>query len=197
MRRLIRQRLSPRETIAVLTSGTITVPGSGARTARGAPGAASDELATEEVPGRGAPLAARGAGEDVPFAGCSGPTLLLDGRAETSGAGSDGAGSARAVSGEIGSRVTFRITEIPIAREGETLRGPHRHLGYEECIYVLKGQGRMLTESGALEVKLGDVLLVPSEEKHVTRNTGSEPLVLLCFFPTPDIVGTTENFSDF
>ena len=101
------------------------------------------------------------------------------------------------VSGTIGSRVTFRITEIPVAREGETLRGPHRHLGYEECIYVLKGQGRMLTESGALEVKPGDVLLVPPEEKHVTRNTGSEPLVLLCFFPTPDIVGSTENFSDF
>jgi mannose-6-phosphate isomerase-like protein (cupin superfamily) len=101
------------------------------------------------------------------------------------------------VSGQIGSRVTFRITEIPVAREGELLRGPHRHLGYEECIYVLKGQGRMLTDSGALEVQPGDVLLVPAEEKHVTRNTGNEPLVLLCFFPTPDIVGTTENFSDF
>jgi mannose-6-phosphate isomerase-like protein (cupin superfamily) len=101
------------------------------------------------------------------------------------------------VSGEIGSRVTFRIVEIPVPRADETLRGPHLHHGYEECIYVLKGQGRTLSESGAFDVKAGDVVLVPPEEKHVTRNTGGEPLVLLCFFPTPDIVGSTENFPDF
>ena len=39
----------------------------------------------------------------------------------------------------------------------------------------------------------GDILLVPPGEKHMTVNTGREPLVLLCFFPTPDVgVGTTE-----
>ena len=101
------------------------------------------------------------------------------------------------VSGEIGSRLTFRIVEIPMQEPGETLRGPHLHHGYEECIYVLKGEGRTLSESGELSIKPGDVVLVPPEEKHVTRNTGSEPLVLLCFFPTPDIVGSTENFPDF
>lgn len=101
------------------------------------------------------------------------------------------------VSGEIGSRVTFRIVEIPAQKPGETLRGPHLHHGYEECIYVLKGEGRTLSESGELAIGPGDVVLVPAEEKHVTRNTGKDPLVLLCFFPTPDIVGSTENFPDF
>lgn len=101
------------------------------------------------------------------------------------------------VSGEIGSRVTFRIVEIPVPQPGEVLRGPHLHHGYEECIYVLKGQGRTLCESGEFDVSAGDVMLVPPEEKHVTRNTGSEPLVLLCFFPTPDITPTTENFPGF
>jgi oxalate decarboxylase/phosphoglucose isomerase-like protein (cupin superfamily) len=28
---------------------------------------------------------------------------------------------------------------------------------------------------------------MPAGEKHVTRNTGNEPLVLLCFFPSADI----------
>ena len=60
-----------------------------------------------------------------------------------------------------------------------------------------QGQGRTLSESGELSIKAGDVVLVPSEEKHVTRNAGTEPLVLLCFFPTPDIAGSTENFLDF
>jgi oxalate decarboxylase/phosphoglucose isomerase-like protein (cupin superfamily) len=101
------------------------------------------------------------------------------------------------VSGEIGSRCTFRIVEIPVMQPGATLRGPHLHHGYEECIYVLKGTGRTLSEAGELTVQAGDVVLVPPEEKHATRNTGDEPLVLLCFFPTPDIVSTTENFDSF
>jgi mannose-6-phosphate isomerase-like protein (cupin superfamily) len=101
------------------------------------------------------------------------------------------------VSGEIGSAVTFRIVEIPVSQPGEPLRGPHVHHGYEECIYVLKGEGRTFSESGELAIRSGDVVLVPPDEKHVTRNTGKEPLVLLCFFPTPDITGSTENFSSF
>jgi mannose-6-phosphate isomerase-like protein (cupin superfamily) len=101
------------------------------------------------------------------------------------------------VSGEIGSNLTFRVVEIPVPAPGESLRGPHLHHGYEECIYVLKGAGTTFYEGGELPVKAGDVVLVPPEEKHVTRNTGSEPLVLLCFFPTPDIAATTENFPSF
>jgi mannose-6-phosphate isomerase-like protein (cupin superfamily) len=101
------------------------------------------------------------------------------------------------VSGNVGSQLTFRIVEIPVPQAGEVLRGPHLHHGYEECIYVLKGEGVTLSESGDVTVKAGDVILVPPEEKHVTRNTGSEPLVLLCFFPTPDIAATTENFPSF
>jgi oxalate decarboxylase/phosphoglucose isomerase-like protein (cupin superfamily) len=101
------------------------------------------------------------------------------------------------VSGEIDSKVTFRVVEVSVQKPGEALRGPHLHHGYEECIYVLKGEGRTLSESGELSIKAGDVVLVPPEEKHVTRNAGTEPLVLLCFFPTPDIVASTENFADF
>jgi mannose-6-phosphate isomerase-like protein (cupin superfamily) len=101
------------------------------------------------------------------------------------------------VSGEIGSALTFRVVEIPVQKPGDALRGPHLHHGYEECIFVLKGEGRTVSESGELALKPGDVVLVPPEEKHLTRNTGSEPLVLLCFFPTPDIVASTENFPDF
>jgi mannose-6-phosphate isomerase-like protein (cupin superfamily) len=118
-------------------------------------------------------------------------------QAEGKRLGLPGRSALEMVSGEIGSRVTFRIVEIPVPNPGEALRGPHLHHGYEECIYVLKGEGRTLTEGGELPVKAGDVVLVPPEEKHVTRNVGSDPLVLLCFFPTPDIAGSTENFPAF
>ena len=111
--------------------------------------------------------------------------------------GLPGRSAVEMVSGATGSRLTFRIVEIPVSEPGEALRGPHLHHGYEECIYVLKGEGRTLCESGALDVKAGDVVLIPPEEKHVTRNTGGGPLVLLCFFPTPDIAPSTENFPSF
>ena len=111
--------------------------------------------------------------------------------------GLPGRASLEMISGETGSKLTFRIVEIPVPRPGDALRGPHAHHGYEECIYVLKGEGRTFSETGEVALKAGDVVLVPPEEKHVTRNTGDGPLVLLCFFPVPDIAATTENFSSF
>src|ERR1043166_6627674 len=83
-------------------------------------------------------------------------------------------------SGEIGSRLTFRIAEIPPAKPGDKPRGPHMHDGFEECIYVLKGSGITVSESCQLAIGPGDIVLVPPNEKHMTRNTGNEPLVLLC-----------------
>ncbi|MDB5584355.1 MAG: hypothetical protein JWR80_9531, partial [Bradyrhizobium sp.] len=46
-------------------------------------------------------------------------------------------------------------------------------------------------------VVAGDILLVPAGEKHMTANTGSEPLVLLCFFPVADVTSGTNEFASF
>jgi quercetin dioxygenase-like cupin family protein len=99
------------------------------------------------------------------------------------------------ISGETGARgVTVRLVEIPPLKPGEAARGPHVHHGFEECIYVLAGEG--VTDSGGKEyqIKPGDTLLVPADEKHKTICTGSEPLKLLCFFPVPDIRPGTREF---
>ncbi len=98
------------------------------------------------------------------------------------------------VSGERGARgVTLRIVEIPVAKTGDTLRAAHHHSEFEECIYTLSGQGTTFADSGEYEMRPGDTLLIPPGEKHVTRNTGSEPLVLLCFFPVADIAAATQE----
>ena len=99
------------------------------------------------------------------------------------------------VSGERGAQgLTLRLVEIPVLQPGDTLRTPHRHSNFEECIYTLSGQGTTFADGGEFHLKPGDTLLIPAGEKHVTRNTGSEPLVLLCFFPVADItVGTQES----
>ena len=108
--------------------------------------------------------------------------------------GLPGRKSLEIVSGERGSRtVTLRLTEIPVSRPDETPRGPHQHNDFEECIYVLSGTGTTYADSGEFPLKPGDTLFMPAGEKHVTRNTGSEPLLLLCFFPVADISkGTRE-----
>jgi mannose-6-phosphate isomerase-like protein (cupin superfamily) len=111
--------------------------------------------------------------------------------------GLPGRTSLEPVSGEIGSRVTFRIAEIPPPKPDDKPRGPHLHRGYEECIYVLRGAGVNRSESGDIPIKSGDIVLIPPHEKHMTVNTGTEPLVLLCFFPVSDVSGSTEEFASF
>ena len=101
------------------------------------------------------------------------------------------------VSGEIGARVTCRIAEIPVSAPGDKPRGPHLHDGFEECISVLKGSGMTVSEGGEFPIGPGDIVLIPPNEKHMTRNTGAEPLVLLCFFAHTDIGPCTTEFPTF
>jgi len=118
--------------------------------------------------------------------------VLTQGEAKSIGL--PGRKSLEIVSGEKGSQaVTLRLVEIPVAKPGDALRGPHFHQGFEECIYVMSGEGCTEADSGRHSLKAGDTILIPPGEKHVTRNTGNEPLVLLCFFPVSDISKRTQE----
>lgn len=90
------------------------------------------------------------------------------------------------LSGGEGAAVTLRHVEIPPAETGAP-REPHLHGDSAECIHVLSGHGAFWTEAGEQAVKPGDTILVPPGERHYTRNTGADPLVLLCFFPTVNL----------
>jgi mannose-6-phosphate isomerase-like protein (cupin superfamily) len=115
-------------------------------------------------------------------------------QAEAKQLGLAGRKSLEIVSGEKGAQaVTLRLVEIPVPVPGEVQRGPHFHKGFEECIYVLSGEGCTESDSGRHPLKSGDTILIPSGEKHVTRNTGTVPLQLLCFFPVADISKRTQE----
>jgi quercetin dioxygenase-like cupin family protein len=108
--------------------------------------------------------------------------------------GLPGRKSLEIISGEMGAdAVTLRLVEIPVAKPGESLRGPHYHTNYEECIYVLSGQGCTETDADKYPLRAGDTILIPSGEAHVTRNTGTESLMLLCFFPTAQVTNLERN----
>ncbi|MBI4207091.1 MAG: cupin domain-containing protein [Betaproteobacteria bacterium] len=115
-------------------------------------------------------------------------------QAEAKSMGLPGRKSLEIVSGEKGSQaVTLRLVEIPVPKPDEPLRGPHYHQGFEECIFVMSGAGCTEADSGKYPLKAGDTILIPPGERHVTRNTGNEPLVLLCFFPVADITKRMEE----
>jgi len=98
--------------------------------------------------------------------------------------GLPGRRSLEIVSSRTGSdSLTLRLVEIPVPAPGDAERAMHRHRDFEECIYVLEGQGVNRSEDGEVAVVAGDTILVPRGQWHVTRNTGDTPLRLLCFFP--------------
>ena len=115
-------------------------------------------------------------------------------QAEAKSMGLTGRKSLEIASAERGTQnVTLRLVEIPVPNPGDKLRGRHRHEGFEECIHVLSGDGCTETDSGQFPLKAGDTIVIPSGEMHVTRNTGGEPLVLLCFFPVGDVAARTRE----
>ena len=79
--------------------------------------------------------------------------------------------------------LTLRYVEIPVPAKDAARREPHLHNDCEECIHVLGGTGEFWTEAESQPIGPGDTVLVPIGEPHVTHNTGSEPLRLLCYFP--------------
>jgi len=108
--------------------------------------------------------------------------------------GLPGRSSREIVSGALGSRnATLRLVEIPVPEPGAEGRGRHRHADFEECIYVLSGRGTTYAGDAVLPVQAGDTIHIPAGEAHITRNTGDEPLVLLCFFPVADVSHGTEE----
>jgi mannose-6-phosphate isomerase-like protein (cupin superfamily) len=115
-------------------------------------------------------------------------------QSEANRLGLPGRTSLEIISGDAGAiGVTLRLVEIPVPAIAEPQRGPHHHNDTEECIFVLSGRATTFAESGEFQLEAGDTILMPAGEKHVTRNTGNEPLRLLCFFPVAEVAKSTEE----
>ena len=108
--------------------------------------------------------------------------------------GLPGRTSLEIVSGRNGaSSVTLRLAVIPPEQPGAPGRGPHQHRDCEECIFVLAGTGCTYADTGEFPLSPGDTIVIPAGENHLTRNTGTTSLMLLCFYPIGDVVsGTVE-----
>jgi mannose-6-phosphate isomerase-like protein (cupin superfamily) len=56
----------------------------------------------------------------------------------------------------------------------------HYHRTSEEIYYFTAGSGRMRLGDEEQDVNAGDTVVIPPGVRHKLRNTGDEPLVLLC-----------------
>lgn len=61
----------------------------------------------------------------------------------------------------------------------------HKH-GYEEAYFVLQGEGMMTVgDTPEFHITENDCIYTPSNVNHWTKNTGDEPLVILCAITPP------------
>lgn len=98
------------------------------------------------------------------------------------------------VSSRTGSAaVTMRYVEIPPEGAEGQRRTKHKHIDREEVIWVLAGVGSVEGRDGPTTVTAGQVIYVPANEPHMTRNVGQETLRLLCFFPEAEIGRHTQE----
>jgi quercetin dioxygenase-like cupin family protein len=83
----------------------------------------------------------------------------------------------------VGTRyLTENVTRVA---PGLTLQPCHSHKDIEEIVYVVAGEGEIWIDGDTCKIKSGDSVLYPPNSRHTVKNTGSETLVLLCFFSSP------------
>ncbi|MFW9831310.1 MAG: cupin domain-containing protein [Candidatus Thorarchaeota archaeon] len=75
---------------------------------------------------------------------------------------------------------TFAMRRFEIQPGGEIPL--HTHEADHE-IYILSGEGVVLTNEQEVEVKPDMFLYVPPNEEHGYRNSGDNPLVFICIIP--------------
>ena len=60
----------------------------------------------------------------------------------------------------------------------------HCHDNCEEVIYVQSGKGDILIDGELVHMVPGDVVYLPRDVPHLTRNRGMAPMRLICVFST-------------
>lgn len=60
---------------------------------------------------------------------------------------------------------------------------PHHSHWWEHEVFVLSGQGVVVTEQGDQTIGHGSTVFVPGGEMHQFRNTGNEALRFICLVP--------------
>jgi len=74
----------------------------------------------------------------------------------------------------------FAMRHFEVAPGGHT---PFHAHAWEHEVFALSGEGVVVGKGGQRPFRTGDFVYMPPEEKHQFRNTGSEPLTMICVVP--------------
>ena len=74
----------------------------------------------------------------------------------------------------------FAMRHFEIAPGGYTPKHSH---DWEHEVFILTGEGVVWGNARENPLRPGDVIFLPSCEEHQFRNTGDEPLTMLCMIP--------------
>lgn len=94
---------------------------------------------------------------------------------------------ARALQGGALARATVHADDhasLVLARVSGPI-APHRHLFSEEIVYLLSGAGTLQREEGPLELRAGDLVVVPRNTPHGFVPAAGEAAVVLSIFVPP------------
>ncbi len=80
---------------------------------------------------------------------------------------------------------TFRMRLFEIEPAGFT---PYHRHNYEHEVYILEGQGELVSQSERTPISAGEAVLVLPNEWHQFQNTGTVPLKFICVIPLVDEV---------
>lgn len=79
---------------------------------------------------------------------------------------------------------------------GETVRPAHSHPLSEELIYIIHGSGKVMIEGEVGDVKEGSAVLFEQGKVHMLRNTGDQPMKVICFFAPATSMENYKMFED-
>jgi mannose-6-phosphate isomerase-like protein (cupin superfamily) len=77
--------------------------------------------------------------------------------------------------------LAFGLAEFP----GGTLAGVHTHQTEEEILYILSGEGVIITDGKETRLEPGAAVFIPPGLPHQIRVDGEEPLKLVTVFSPP------------
>ena len=85
--------------------------------------------------------------------------------------------------------ITVGYAEFP---SGSAPEG-HVHPTQEEVIYIISGEGELVTPEGTAILEPGTVVYIPVGLHHATVSSGSEPLTMVTSFSPPVVPGSYED----
>ncbi len=88
--------------------------------------------------------------------------------------------AARVVIGKADGARNFCMRVFEIAPDGHTPKHAH---DWEHEMFVHAGRGEVYGNGKWQPMAAGNVIFIPGNEEHQMKNTGTEPLVVVCLIP--------------